>query len=176
MSIYQKITEIGPKFISMSKLVKFGFNLSPMYRRTTAKVTYASDDLMKIQIRIPISYKNKNYVGTIFGGSMFSSVDPFPMTQLINLLGKKFVVWDKSAQINFKAPANEDLYADFIYTKEEVEDIRKRTEESGSIDIIKTTLLTNKDKSKVFCEVHKTIYVATKAHYKEKLKKRTQPK
>lgn len=168
MSIYQKITEIGPKFISMSKLVKFGFNLSPMYRRTTAKVIYASDDLLKIQIRLPISYKNKNYVGTIFGGSMFSSVDPFPMTQLINLLENKYVVWDKSAQINFKAPANEDLYADFIFTRDEVDNIKNRTDQEGSIDIIKTTFLTNKDKSKVFCEVHKTIYIATKAHYKAK--------
>ena len=105
---------------------------------------------------------------------MFSSVDPFPMTQLMNLLKSKYVVWDKSAQINFKAPANEDLYADFIFTKEEVEDIRNRTDQEGSIDIVKTTLLTNKDKTKVFCEVHKTIYVATKAHYKARKKKSPQ--
>ena len=99
MSFYQKLTAVGTKFISKHKLFKHGFNLSPMYRRSTARIVEVSEDLKQIRSKLPISYKNRNYVNSIFGGSMFAAVDPIPMVQLMNLLGDGYVVWDKAAQI-----------------------------------------------------------------------------
>ena len=168
MSVYKKIATIGPKFIGKHKIFKYGFNLSPMYSRSTGKIIEVSKDLMDIRIKLPISYKNKNYVNSIFGGSMFSAVDPIPMVQLINLIGDNYVVWDKSAEIYFKKPAKEHLYADFKYTIEELEQIRTRVNQDNEIDIHKTTTLTNKDRTTVYCEVHKKIYVADKLFYKNK--------
>ncbi len=170
MSIYQKLAKLGLMYIGKHKLFKLGFNFSPMYRRSTARVTYVSQDVLKVRIKLPISYKNKNYVNSIFGGSMFSAVDPVPMVQLINLIGDDYVVWDKSAEIFFKRPARENLYADFIYTLEELDEIKNRVEQEDEIDIIKTTFLTNKDQTKVYCEVRKTIYIANKSYYKQKRK------
>ena len=172
MITYKKLTKIASKFINKSLVLKYGFNLSPMYRRTSAKVVYISEDFLKIQIKLPFSYKNANYVNTIFGGSMFSAVDPFPMTQLMNLIGDQYVVWDKSAEIFFRRPAKEDLFADFIYTNEEIDEIKKKTQEQDEFEIIKSTKLTNKDKSIVYCEVRKRVYIADKAFFKEKRKKR----
>ena len=168
MSIYQKMGEVGEKLLPRRILFKWGFNLAPMYRRSTGRIISVSDDLMQIRIKIPISYKNRNYVNSIFGGSMFAAVDPIPMVQLMNLLDKTFVVWDKSAEIRFKRPAKEDLYADFEFTPEELDHIRGAVQRENEIDIIKTTYLTNKDKSTVFCEVDKKIYIADKAYYKQK--------
>ena len=172
MITYKKLTKIASKFINKSLVLKYGFNLSPMYRRTSAKVIYISEDFLKIQIKLPFSYKNANYVNTIFGGSMFSAVDPFPMTQLMNLIGDQYVVWDKSAELFFRRPAKEDLFADFIYTNEEIDEIKKKTQEQDEFEIIKSTKLTNKDKSIVYCEVRKRVYIADKAFFKEKRKKR----
>ena len=172
MSLYQSIAQIGTKFIAKHKLFKYGFNLSPMYRRSTARIIYASQDLLHIRIKLPISYKNKNYVSSIFGGSMFSAVDPIPMVQLINLLDNEYVVWDKSAEISFRRPARENLYADFVYTAEELEEIKEKVKLQQEIDIEKVTSLTNKDGSVIFCVVKKTIYVADKSFYKEKRAKR----
>ena len=143
-----------------------------MYRRTSAKVTYISEDFSKIQIKLPYSYKNANYVNTIFGGSMFSAVDPFPMTQLMNLIGDDYVIWDKAAEIFFRRPAKEDLYAEFTYSFEELDEIKQKTKENNEFEIIKTTQLTNKDKSIVFCEVRKKVYIANKAFFKAKRSKR----
>ena len=171
MITYKKLTKIASKFINKSLVLKYGFNLSPMYRRTSAKVVYISQDFLKIQIKLPFSYKNANYVNTIFGGSMFSAVDPFPMTQLMNLIGDDYVVWDKSAEIFFRRPAKEDLFADFIYTNEEIDEIKKKAQELDEFEIIKSTKLTNKDKSIVYCEVRKRVYIADKAFFKEKRKK-----
>ena len=49
MITYQKLAKIASKFISKSKVMKYGFNLSPMYRRTSAKVVFISDDFLKIK-------------------------------------------------------------------------------------------------------------------------------
>lgn len=170
MSFYQKLTAVGKRFVSYHILFKYGFNWSPMYRRSTGRVHTVSKDLSHITIKIPLSWKNKNYVGTIFGGSMFSAVDPIPMVQLINLLDNSYVVWDKSATIKFKRPANETLYAEFTFSQEELNSIRSRVKTENEIEIVKSTVLTNKDGDKEFCVVDKTLYIADKAFYKKKRK------
>ncbi len=174
MSIYQKFTAFGKKFIGYNTLFKYGFNLSPMYRRSTGRVQTVTKDLSRITIKVPLSWKNRNYVGTIFGGSMFASVDPIPMVQLINLLGDDYVVWDKSAEIKFKRPANQNLFAEFVYTPEELENIKKRVAVENEIEIVKSTSLTNKEQTIEFCVVHKTLYIATKSFYKNKRKRKGQ--
>lgn len=172
MSIYQKLAAVIPKFIGAPAFFKFGFNYSPMYRRSTSRIIHVSKDMKHIRIRLAISYKNRNYANSIFGGSMFSAVDPIPMVQLIQLIGTDYVVWDKSAEISFRRPAKEDLYADFTFTEEELDFIKKEVAEKNEIDIVKTTRLTNKEGSKLFCQVEKTVYIADKEFYKEKLKRR----
>lgn len=171
MSFYQKLTAVGTRFVSKATLFKYGFNLSPMYSRSTGKITYVSKDLLEIKIKIPISWKNKNYVNSIFGGSMFSAVDPIPMVQLINLLDSSYIVWDKSAKINFRKPAKENLYATFTFSEDELKEIKARVKEENEIEIVKKSLLTDKDGNKLFCEVEKTIYVADKQFFKEKKKR-----
>jgi acyl-coenzyme A thioesterase PaaI-like protein len=174
MSFYQKITALGKRFVSYNTLFKYGFNWSPMYRRTTAKVLRVSPDLSEITVKLPINWKNKNYVGTIFGGSMFSAVDPIPMVQLINLLGANYVVWDKSAEIQFKRPAHVDLFAHFLFKEEELAHIKKQVAQKKEIEIVKTTILTDKQREKEFCIVNKTIYIADKVFYKEKRRRKNQ--
>ncbi|MEM9001744.1 MAG: DUF4442 domain-containing protein [Bacteroidota bacterium] len=174
MSIYRKIAAIGPHFFSKATLFKYGFNYSPMYRRSTAKIIEVSSDLMTVKIKLPINWKNKNYVNSIFGGSMFSAVDPIPMVQLLNLIGDRYVVWDKSAKISFKKPAKENLFAEFNYSEKELEELKSRVKANSETEILKLTKLTNKDGTAVYCEVEKTIYVADKNHYKSKKQKREQ--
>ncbi|MFT4601354.1 MAG: acyl-coenzyme A thioesterase PaaI-like protein [Arenicella sp.] len=168
MSFYQKAADIGKKFIKPHKLFKFGFNWSPMYKRSTGKITSVSEDLMEIKMKLKISYKNRNYMGSIFGGSLFASVDPVPMVQLIQLLGKDYVVWDKSAQIAFRRPAKEHLFAEFTYTLEELENIKKEVAANKEYEMVKLTALKSKDGTITYCEVAKTIYIADKAYFKEK--------
>ncbi len=172
MSVYQSIAKIGSKYIGRDKMFKYGFNLSPMYRRTTGRVTDVSSDLMDVKMALPISYKNRNYVNSIFGGSLFSSVDPIPMVQLINIIDDDYVVWDKSAEIFFKKPARENLYAQFSYSEEEIQTIKAQVANNNEIEIVKTTKLTNKDQSIIYCEVRKTIYIADKSFFKIKKSKR----
>jgi acyl-CoA hydrolase len=97
-----------------------------MYRASTARIKSVSDDIMNIKIKLPINYKNRNYRGSIIGGSMFSAIDSIPMVQILNLFGKDYIVWDKAAEIKFKCPARENLYADFSCTPSEILNTKDR--------------------------------------------------
>lgn len=170
--MYAQIQKVLEKFMGKASIYKYGFNLSPMYRRSTGRIIAVSDDLYSVRIRIKLSYKNSNYVGSIFGGSLFSATDPIFMIQLLNILDENYVVWDKAASIKFKRPARETCYADFIFTNEEIEKIKTDVSEHHEIDLEKHIQLTNKDSSIVFAVVSKTIYIADKKYYKEKQKKK----
>ncbi|WP_435263575.1 DUF4442 domain-containing protein [Tenacibaculum sp. nBUS_03] len=170
--MYAKISVILKKFLKQNTIFKYGFNLSPMYRRSTGRITSVSDDLLEVTVKIPISYKNKNYVGSIFGGSLFAATDPIFMIQLMHVLGNDYVVWDKKTTINFKRPVKENGYVNFTFTKDEVEVIKDRVKEEKEIDLIKEIKILNKEGSTVFVEVSKTIYIANKRYYKNKRKRK----
>jgi acyl-coenzyme A thioesterase PaaI-like protein len=166
--MYQIAAKFFKNFIKPNTLFKHGFNFAPMYRRSTGRLYFVSEDLLEVKVKIPISWKNKNYVGTIFGGSMASATDPIYMIQLMNILGEKYVVWDKEATIKFKRPAKSSAYADFKFTPEEISQVRADVAEKNEIDLTKKVNITNKVGSTVFAELTKTIYVADKVFYKKK--------
>lgn len=146
--------------------------MSPMYRRSTGRITEVSEDIMSVKVRIPLSYKNSNYVGSIFGGSLFSATDPVYMVQLINILGNDYVIWDKESTIKFKRPAKEEVYAHFNFTLEEIEKIKEEVAREQEMDIVKQLNITDKLGSSVIAEVSKTIYIADKSYFKNKRKKK----
>ena len=145
------------------------FNLSPMYKRSCGKIVFVSDDLLIVKVKIPLSYKNRNYVGSMFGGSLFSATDPIYMIQLMHVLGNDFVVWDKSSEIRFKKPAYEDAYVTFEFSSQEIETIRKRVEVEQEVNYIKSLLIADSE-GVVFTELNKTLYISSKEYYKQKRK------
>ena len=122
--MYAKGFQILNRFLKKHLIFKDGFNLLPMYRRTTGRIAAISEDLLMVKVKIPLSYKNRNYAGSIFGGSLFSATDPIFMVQLINILGNDYIVWDKSAKINYRRPARESVFATFSFRQEEIDKIK----------------------------------------------------
>jgi hypothetical protein len=50
-------------------------------------VRHISDDFRDVQVSMGLGWYNRNYVGTQFGGSLYSMVDPFFMLMLMENLG-----------------------------------------------------------------------------------------
>ena len=72
-----------------------------------------ADDWLEVRVRLPLTWRTRNYVGTIFGGSLYGAVDPIYMVMLIRALGPEFVVWDQAATIRFLHPGRSTLHATF---------------------------------------------------------------
>lgn len=169
--MYQKAVKFLKNFLSDAQIYKYGFNFSPMYRRTTGKIIQVSEDLHHIEVKIPISIKNKNYVGAIFGGSLFAATDPIYMIQLINILGDDYVVWDKATLIHYKRPAYTDAFATFQFLDDEITHLKKEIEIHKELTIVKKLAITDVN-GVVFSTLEKTIYIANKVFYKEKQRKK----
>jgi acyl-coenzyme A thioesterase PaaI-like protein len=144
-----------------NKLRSWPFYISTCYRGTGGRIKHIAEDWSEIHLDLPLSRRTRNYVGTIFGGSIYSAVDPIYMLMLIHRLGKDYVVWDKVATIQFKKPGRETLHARFAVTDEELAAIRAALEMQRSVD--RTYLIELKDSSENICAtVEKIIYIRCK--------------
>jgi acyl-coenzyme A thioesterase PaaI-like protein len=117
-----------------SRLTRIVFNFFPCYRRTGVRVTYASSDLHEVRIKLPLNWKTRGYNGTLFGGSLYASIDPVYMTMLSILLGRKYVVWDKAATIDFRKAGRTTLFSTFKLAEGEVETIRAELEAAERVE------------------------------------------
>ncbi len=141
-----------------SRRMRWGFNFFPAFRGTGARVTYISGDFREMQVKLPLNWRTRNYVGTIFGGSLYGAVDPHYMIMLIKILGPGYVVWDKAATIRFKKPGRGTLYARFEISEEEIVTIRRLLETESSIDRVYNVDLTDAA-GVVHASVEKTVYI-----------------
>lgn len=114
-----------------TRVTRWGFNWFPAYRGTGGRIEYIAADWREVRLRVPLSWRTRNYVGTIFGGSMYGAVDPIYMIMLIKLLGPGYVVWDKSASIRFRRPGRGTLRASFRIDEAELEEIRSTVLRDG---------------------------------------------
>ena len=117
-----------------SRLARWRFNTFPAYRGSGGRVTFIRHDFMEVRIELPLWWRTRNYVGTIFGGSIYASVDPFYMMMLIQCLGRDYVVWDKAASIRFRRPGRTTLFATFQFEQPLVDGIREELQTVDKLD------------------------------------------
>ena len=140
-----------------TKIMRWSFNLFPAYRRTGGRITYISRDMKSVRVAVPLNWKTRNYVGTIFGGSMYGSVDPIYMIMFIKLLGPAYIVWDKAAVIRFKRPGRSTLTAEFTVADEELTAVRRECEHGEPVNRIYAVDLVD-SRSTVCASVEKTLH------------------
>ncbi|MBI4558890.1 MAG: DUF4442 domain-containing protein [Candidatus Hydrogenedentes bacterium] len=149
-----------------TRLFRWGFRLFPCYRGTGGRVTYITRDWREIRAELPLNWRTRNYVGTIFGGSMYGFVDPLYMLMLIKVLGPEYVVWDKAASIRFKRPGRSRLHATCRLSEEEISAIKTALESASSVDRTYQVEVTDRDGT-VCAIVEKVIYVSRREAQKK---------
>ncbi|NID15589.1 DUF4442 domain-containing protein [Luteibacter yeojuensis] len=85
------------------------------------------DDYRYAKVRLKLTWYNRNYVRTHFGGSLFAMTDPFWMLMTLKSLGSDYIVWDQAGEIRFVAPGREDVYAEFRIDEATLEELRAGT-------------------------------------------------
>ena len=144
-----------------TRLQRWGFNWFPAYRGTGGRITYIARDWREIRIRLPLGWRTRNYVGSIFGGSMYGAVDPIYMVMLIQCLGPEYVVWDKAASIRFRRPGRTTLHARFLLDEAELDAIRAALDDALAVDRTYTIELVDAE-GVVHATVEKIIHVRRK--------------
>jgi acyl-coenzyme A thioesterase PaaI-like protein len=106
----------------------------PPYFGAGVSVGFVAPDLSVVEVEMKLSGWNRNFVGTQFGGSLYSMCDPFFMLMLMMQLGDGYVVWDKSASVDFLRPGRGKVKARFEMPRSRVDELRRETDEKGKIN------------------------------------------
>jgi hypothetical protein len=144
-----------------TKIVRWGFNLFPAYRGTGGRITFIASDWREVHVKVPLNWRTRNYVGTIYGGSMYGAVDPIYMVMLIKILGPDYIVWDKAAAIRFKRPGTTTLFTKFVITDEELFAIKTALTTQPSVERMYRIELVDRE-GVVHAEIDKTVYMKRK--------------
>jgi acyl-coenzyme A thioesterase PaaI-like protein len=145
-----------------TRVARWKFNCFPAYRGTGGWVTYISHDWSEVRIAVPLSWRTRNYVGTIFGGSLYGAADPIYMLMLIRSLGPDYVVWDKAATIRFRRPGRSRLIALCKLEPGMVAGIRDELTRIPKLDRVFNVELIDRD-GVVHVTIEKTIHVSRRA-------------
>jgi acyl-coenzyme A thioesterase PaaI-like protein len=102
-------------------------NLWPPFLFAGIRVLEISDDWRHARVVLKRHWYNRNFVGTHFGGSLFAMTDPFWMIMTLYRLGDGYIVWDKSAGIEFVEATKAPVYAEFALDDSTIDEIRAAT-------------------------------------------------
>lgn len=136
-------------------------NLYPPFLGAGIRITRLRPDWKEIDVEMKLRRWNKNYVGTHYGGSLYSMTDPFFMLMLIENLGREYIVWDKSATICFRRPGKGTVRASFRLSEEQIEEVREALKREPKIERTFGVEVTD-ESGAVVAEVEKLLHIRRK--------------
>lgn len=137
----------------------------PPYWGTGIRIARVHRDFRSLEVRMPLRFYNRNYVGTQFGGSLYSMVDPFYMLMLIENLGPRYHVWDQAAHIRFLRPGSGTVRAVFEITEDMLKAIRDACA-GGNKHIARFSVTVVGPDDTAVAAVDKEVYVRLKPKYR----------
>lgn len=150
------------KFFNQPHILRHVMNWYGPYRGAGVKIKHLANDFSSATVVMPLRWYNKNYVGTHFGGSLYSMVDPFHMLLVMNQLGKDYIVWDKCAEIEYISPGTGTVTAHFEVTQAQIDDIKANTA-SGEKYLPRFTVEVVNNDGKLVARAIKTLYIRKKS-------------
>lgn len=117
-----------------------------------------------VDVKISNSFLNRNYNGSIFGGSIYAATDPFYailFDQLMQRRGFKVRVWLKSASIQYLKPGLTDLYFTLKINDEMIAEAEDALTEKGKFVMAYPMELFD-NKGELCATVMNEIYLRTK--------------
>ncbi|MCB1141121.1 MAG: YiiD C-terminal domain-containing protein [Leptospiraceae bacterium] len=153
--------EIFPmwKFMQDTFGIEEAFENFGPYKGANVKINIIDQNSLEVYMIQTVN--NTNYVGTHFGGSLYSMCDPFYMFLLIWNLGEDYIVWDKSARIEFVSPGKGKVKVRFFIPDEEIQEIREIVAKSKKTTRTYFTEITD-EKGKIVAKLEKELYIRRK--------------
>lgn len=142
--------------------LKWGLRLYPPFFFQRIWVKKILDNFLGAEVKINKSLLNINSNRTIFGGTIFSAIDPFYpilLDQYFKHQGiLRTVAWLKTAHIDYIKPGRHDLYVSFHLKEEVLLEALQTIKKEGKV--VKTFQTQVFDKHGTLCAVaHNEIYI-----------------
>jgi acyl-coenzyme A thioesterase PaaI-like protein len=144
------------------RLTRFFLRFYGPYFGAGVRITHISPDWRELRVEMKLRWYNRNIMGTQFGGSLYSMIDPHLMLLLMQLLGKEYIIWDKGAEIDFVRPGRGTVSSTITISDAELEDIRNNTA-NGQKYLPEFNLKILDDDGAIVAKVKKILYVRRKA-------------
>ena len=143
----------------LQRLMLRSINIWPPFLGAGIRVHWRSSRVVDVEMKL--RPWNRNYVGTHYGGSLYSMTDPFYMLMLMENLGRDYIVWDKAASIRFRKPGRGKVQAEFRLSDAQLGEIRDKLAAQEKYE--PTFLVEVKDETgEVVAEVQKILHVRKK--------------
>lgn len=151
-----------------TRLLRWRYNWWPCLWCSGGRVDFISADYKEMHVSLKLQIRTLNRVGTIFGGSIYSSIDPHYMLMFMRILGENYVVWDKAASIKFLRPAKGEIKCRFLLQDDFINEVKETVDSKGeySFDL---PLKYEDTEGRIYAAFKKTIYVAGREFYQRKL-------
>jgi acyl-coenzyme A thioesterase PaaI-like protein len=159
--------ETQKKESTRSKWYRRTINWWPCIWCSGGKITFVSGDFRELHVRLGLGIRTRNRVGTVYGGSIYSSIDPYFMLMFMEILGKGYVVWDKGATVKFIRPITGRVKCRFLISGELVETVKHQIAANGQY-VFELPLQYEDDEGRVYATFTKIVYTASKEYYKNK--------
>ena len=141
---------------NIQRLMLRWINIWPPLLGAGIRVRWHSNRVVDVEMKL--RSWNRNYVGTHYGGSLYSMADPFYMLMLMENLGRDYIVWDKAASIRFRKPGKGKVKAEFRLSDAQIDEIRDKLTTQEKYE--PTFLVEVKDEAgEVIAEVQKVLHV-----------------
>ena len=112
---------------TFGKLIR-RINIYRPYLGMGVRVRSVSNDYTRFEVELRSRWYNRNLFGTHFGGSLYAMSDPFFVFIVTMNLGSGYIVWDKSASIDFLRPAKGPILGVFEIDKDRLAEIREEVD------------------------------------------------
>ena len=146
---------------ALKRHMRILLNIWPPFLGAGIRVKRLQPDWKEIDVEMKLRRWNSNYVGTHYGGSLYSMTDPFFMLMLIENLGPDYIVWDKSASIRFNKPGRGTVFAGFRLSDQQIAEIKEALKTQEKIE--RAFMVEVKDESRsVIAEIHKLLHIRRK--------------
>ena len=139
-------------------LLKWGVSLWPPLLGAGIRVEQLDSDFKFARVRMKLRWFNQNHMGKHFGGSLYAMTDPFYVLMVSERLGKDYVVWDKTASIDYIKPGDSTVWAEFRLPQGFLDKVKANTQ-NGAKYLPEFDVLIKNDSGDVVARVKRTIYI-----------------
>ncbi|MFT4535255.1 MAG: acyl-coenzyme A thioesterase PaaI-like protein [Saprospiraceae bacterium] len=149
--------------INIKKLFKYKklINLYPPFLGAGIRLKEYSKEGNSYLVEMKLRWYNRNVAGTHFGGSLYSMCDPFFVFAAYSYFGDDYIIWDKSASIEYVRPSMGTVRALFEIPLDVLKEMKAEVDQEGRKTFhFKTDILDMKNR--VVSKINKEIYIKKK--------------